>query len=310
MTTPRWHESSSSEPGGSQFSLIEASALAEASSRDGCCARNFEAMTLFEPDPNVEVSATTRAVPDVTTRYKLVVAYDGTAFRGFARQDRQRTVAGVLTESLETITQHSIELVCAGRTDAGVHAWGQVVSFDAARDLDSRKVMNSLNSMLAPEVVVRCIDLADDDFSARFSAQWRMYRYTIVNRAVADPFRANTAWWVERPLDIRALRTAADIFLGEHDFASFCRKGPEGSTTIRRILESRWVDEGDGILRYEIQGTAFCWQMVRSIVGTLVEVGHGKRRPGDILSVLRAGDRKLAGQLAPPHGLCLWEVGY
>lgn len=267
-------------------------------------------MTLFEPDLSLVSEPGAHGVPDVTSRYKLVVAYDGAGFRGFARQHRQRTVAGALTDALETIAQHPIDLVCAGRTDAGVHAWGQVVSFDATRDLDLRKVMNSLNSMLAPEVVVRSIDVAADDFSARFSAQWRMYRYTIVNRAVADPFRASTAWWVEKPLDIKALRTAADVFVGEHDFASFCRKGPEGSTTIRRVLESRWTDEGDGILRYEIQGTAFCWQMVRSIVGTLVEVGHGKRRPGDLLAVLRCDDRKLAGQLAPPHGLCLWEVGY
>ena len=147
-------------------------------------------------------------------------------------------------------------------------------------------------------------------FDARHSARWRAYRYTIVNRPVADPFRARYAWHVPAPLDLRALRLAADPFVGEHDFASFCRKAPAGKTTVRRVIASEWLDLGDGILRYDIRATAFCWRMVRSIVGTLVDVGLGKRRPGDMLTILRAEDRAAAGTMAPPHGLCLWEVGY
>ena len=112
------------------------------------------------------------------------------------------------------------------------------------------------------------------------------------------------------PLDLSLLRLGADPFLGEHDFATFCRKGPAGSTTVRRVLESQWHDLGDGVLRYDITATAFCWQMVRSIVGTFVDVGAGKIRPGDILSILRAQDRSAAGRVGAPHGLCLWEVGY
>jgi tRNA pseudouridine38-40 synthase len=134
--------------------------------------------------------------------------------------------------------------------------------------------------------------------------------YTIVNRPVADPFLARYAWWVSDPLDLRVLRLGADVFVGEHDFAAFCRKGPEGSTTTRRVLTSRWRDDGDGVLRFEIKSSAFCWQMVRSIVGTLVDVGNGKRRPGDLLAVLRGNDRAAAGQPAPAHGLCLWDVEY
>jgi len=103
---------------------------------------------------------------------------------------------------------------------------------------------------------------------------------------------------------------AADPFVGEHDFSAFCRKGPEGSSLTRRVYDSRWVDEGEGALRYEIRANAFCWQMVRAVVGTLVEVGIGKRRPGEIMGVLRTGERRGAGQLAPPRGLCLWDVGY
>ena len=248
--------------------------------------------------------------PADVQRIRLVVAYDGTDFHGFAAQRDQRTVAGALAEALRTKLRHDVELVCAGRTDTGVHAWGQVVSCDVALGTDLTRLQRGLNSLLAPEVVVRSIESVDAQFNARFDAQWRTYRYTILNRPVPDPFRARTAWWVSTPLDLRRLRMAADVFLGEHDFAAFCRKGPEGSTTVRRVLDSRWVDEGDGVLRYEITGTAFCWQMVRSITGTLVEAGSGRRRPGDLLAVLHGLDRHAAGQLAPPHGLCLWEVGY
>ncbi|MCZ7535890.1 MAG: hypothetical protein M5T61_08195 [Acidimicrobiia bacterium] len=164
--------------------------------------------------------------------------------------------------------------------------------------------------MLAPEIVVRSCDEMPEGFDARHSALWRHYHYTIVNRPEPDPFRDRFTWWVAKPLDLRVLRLASDPFVGEHDFSSFCRQGPEGSTTSRRVLESSWIDAGEGVLRYEIRAGAFCWQMVRSIVGTLVEAGAGKRRPGEMLAIIRSGDRAAAGQLAPPRGLCLWEVGY
>jgi tRNA pseudouridine38-40 synthase len=244
---------------------------------------------------------------------KLVVAYDGTEFSGFAAQPGQpgvRTVGGVLAHAIGKVLRHDVQLACAGRTDAGVHAWGQVVSFPADPGLDPWRLQTAVSSMLGPEVVVRDADLVAPGFDARHSATWRQYRYTILNRPVPDPFRDRFTWWVPDALDVRALRLAADPFVGEHDFASFCRKGAEGSSTTRNVLESRWVDEGHGVLRYEIGANAFCWQMVRSIVGTLVEVGIGKRRPGDVMAIIRAGEREAAGQLSPPRGLCLWDVGY
>jgi tRNA pseudouridine38-40 synthase len=167
--------------------------------------------------------------------------------------------------------------------------------------------------MTAPEIVVRRCERVDAGFDARHSAKWRRYRYTIVNRRDPDPVLARYAWWVPERLDVSRLRLAADPFVGEHDFASFCRKGPEGSTTVRRVFESRWLDDAeseDGLLTYEIRASAFCWQMVRAIVGTIVDAAAGKLRPGDILPVLRAGNRQAAGRLAPPQGLCLWHVGY
>ena len=243
----------------------------------------------------------------------MVVAYDGTDFSGFAVQRASPTCvpsAACSARRSRKVLRHDVELTCAGRTDAGVHAWGQVVSFASEPGLDVWRLQSAVNSMLGPEVVVRSCELVEPGFDARHGARWRRYRYTILNRPVPDPFRDRFVWWIAEPLDLRALRLAADPFVGEHDFAAFCRKGPEGSSLTRRVLESRWVDEGDGVLRYEICANAFCWQMVRAIVGTLVEVGMGKRRPGEMMAVLRAGDRNAAGQLAPPRGLCLWEVGY
>ena len=244
---------------------------------------------------------------------KLTVAYDGTDFHGFAAQPDQRTVEGALHEALARVLRRDeLTLTCAGRTDAGVHAWGQVVSLpvDGDVDVDVDRVARAVTRQLAPEVVVRDAALVDAPFDARYDARWRAYRYTIVNRPAPDPFLARTAWWVPEPLDLSLLRLGADPFLGEHDFATFCRKGPAGSTTTRRVLESCWHDLGDGVLRYDITATAFCWQMVRSIVGTLVDVGAGKVRPGDLLGILRARDRNAAGRVGVPQGLCLWEVGY
>jgi tRNA pseudouridine38-40 synthase len=250
--------------------------------------------------------------PEGPAKVRLVVAYDGTDFRGFAPQSgqpRTRTVGGVLGAAIEKVTRRPVDLVCAGRTDAGVHARGQVVSFDAESGLDAARLQTALNSMLGPEIVVRSADVVAPDFDARRSATARTYIYTIVNRDVADTFLARFAWWVSEPLDLRLLRLGADVFVGEHDFASFCRKR-EGTTTLRTVTSARWHDDGDGVLRFEVRASAFCWQMVRSIVGTLVEVGNGRRRPGDLLTVLRAADRAEAAQPAPPHGLCLWDVEY
>ena len=239
-----------------------------------------------------------------------MVAYDGTGFHGFAPQHDVRTVGGAMIKALEKILRHPVELTCAGRTDAGVHAWGQVVSLEADPGVDAWRLQKSLNGILAPEIVIRSAELVAPGFDARRSAMWRSYRYTLVNRPVPDPFLARYAWWVPGSLELVAMRAAADAFVGEHDFAAFCRAGPEGTTTVRRVLDSRWLDEGDGLLRYEIRAHAFCWQMVRSIVGTLVDVGTGSRRAGEVMGMLRSKDRAAAGKLAPAQGLCLWEVGY
>ncbi|MGH9126916.1 MAG: tRNA pseudouridine(38-40) synthase TruA [Acidimicrobiales bacterium] len=245
-----------------------------------------------------------------TVRLRLDVAYLGSGFHGFAIQPRVPTVGGALAAALERNLRHTNELTCAGRTDAGVHAWGQVVSLDVRAGVDPVALQRALNKSLRPAVVVRSIAVADPAFDARRSATGRTYRYTVLNRPIADPFVAATAWQVAAPLDLGSLRLACDPLYGEHDFASFCRRPPEGASTVRRVRRAEWSDLGDGRLRFEIEASSFCQQMVRSVVGTMVDMGLGKRRSGEMAFILRQRDRALAGQPAPPHGLCLWEVAY
>jgi tRNA pseudouridine38-40 synthase len=245
----------------------------------------------------------------------MVVAYDGTGFHGFAEQPTQRTVAGVLREAIEKVARQPVELTCAGRTDRGVHAWGQVLSLDLGADVDLAALQRSLVKLCGPEVVVREVAQATADFDARFSARSRTYRYTVLNRPVPDPFLARTAWHVPVPLDIELLTLACDPFLGEHDFSAFCRRpkpaaGAEPVSLVRRVQRAGWTDLGEGVLRFEITATAFCHQMVRSIVGTIVAAGHNHVRAGDILGILRSGVRANAAPIAPPEGLCLWHVDY
>lgn len=245
----------------------------------------------------------------------MVVAYDGAGFSGIAPQPAVKTVGGTLATSIERVLRHPVVLTVAGRTDAGVHGWGQVVTFDARADgLDLVALQRSINKVCGPAIVVRSAEVMPEGFDARHSAVARRYRYTILNTPMPSPFLAGTAWHVPEPLDLSVLRLAADPLIGEHDFTSFCRKpkvpdGVEFSMT-RRVLDARWHDLGDGLLRFDIEATAFCQQMVRSIVGTLVEAGLGKRTPASVVTALRGADRTLAAPPAPPHGLCLWEVVY
>ena len=248
-------------------------------------------------------------------RIRLTVAYDGSGFAGFAPNPGVETVAGTLGAALQRALGHPVELTCAGRTDAGVHAWGQVVSFDADGVIaDPALLQRSVNRQCRPRIVVREASIAPDGFDARRWARSRRYRYTVLNRPVADPFLAATTWHVEQPLDLAAMRLACDPLLGEHDFSSFCRRPrpPSGEppSLVRRVLEAGWRDLGDGLLRFEIEATSFCHQMVRSVVGTVVETGTGRKRAGEVLAIREARDRAAAGQLAPAHGLCLWEVRY
>jgi tRNA pseudouridine38-40 synthase len=245
----------------------------------------------------------------------MLVAYDGSGFHGFAEQPGQRTVAGVLRDAIEKVARHPVEMTCAGRTDKGVHAWGQIVSLDLGADVDLESLHRSLVKLCGPDIVVREVTPAPLGFDARFSARARTYRYTVLNRPLPDPFLVRTAWHVATPLELDLLSLACDPLLGEHDFSAFCRRpkvaeDAEPVSLVRRVLAAGWTDLGDGLLRFEITASAFCHQMVRSVVGTVVSAGHGQVRAGDIRAILASADRAQAAPIAPPQGLCLWHVTY
>ncbi len=242
------------------------------------------------------------------TTYRLDLGYDGSGFHGFARNRDVRTIQGDLEDVLEKIIGFKIEMVVAGRTDAGVHARGQVVSFDVEADLDMERVERSLRSMLGPEIAVNGLVEAKVGFDARFSARSRRYRYAIDDAPVADPLTRSSVWHVGEALDLDALNRAAIAFVGTHDFASFCR-AREGQTTERTVILAHW-ERRDPLLVYDVEARAFCHQMVRSMVALCVEIGRGRVDAESVPDILVARDRNAARGAAPPHGLVLWEVKY
>lgn len=249
-------------------------------------------------------------------RIRLLVAYDGSGFHGFAANPGVRTVGGVLADALGRVlrTGEPVSLTCAGRTDAGVHAFGQVVTFDVDDGVGAVELAHRVNRIVGPEISVRDPRIVPDDFDARFSARARTYRYIVWNRPEPDPFHAGRAWHVPEPLDLDVLRLTCDPFIGEHDFSAFCRRAfrVDGSAVPlrRRVLAARWEPGAPGELVFTITASSFCHQMVRSVVGTMVEVGRGRRRAGELVGVIASGDRSRAGRVAPPEGLYLWEVAY
>jgi tRNA pseudouridine38-40 synthase len=245
-------------------------------------------------------------------RVRLDIAYDGGAFHGFAENVDVETVAGTLRTALERIVRLPLTLTGAGRTDAGVHAWGQVVSLDLPADTDLVRLQRSLNRLCGPSLVVRRAQRVADDFNARFSARSRRYRYSVLNAEVPNPFRARTTWHVATTLDVAAMNLGAQAFLGEQDFSAFCKRPKTDLpvSLVRNIHSAVWSREVHEELVFEIQASAFCHNMVRSIVGTLVEVGLGRKAPSDMRAIIDSLDRNRAGKVAPPHGLILWEVGY
>lgn len=252
-------------------------------------------------------------------RTRVIVAYDGAVFHGSAEQHGTRTVIGELRAAIEKVVRRPVELVGAGRTDAGVHAWGQVVSADLPADTDLADLQRRVNRMCAPAITVRdWLFTADPEFDARVSATYRHYRYDVLNSLVPHPLLASTTWHVPQPLRLWVMKLACDPLIGVHDFSSFCRRpkvaeGKPPVSLVRRVISADWKEmPGDvpGLLRFEIRGNAFCHQMVRSIVGTLVGVGLGKLHAGDMRALMLSRNRRAASYVAPPHGLVLWEVGY
>ncbi len=239
---------------------------------------------------------------------RLDLSYDGSGFRGYARQDDLRTVQGELEAALEKVLGTAPDTAVAGRTDAGVHARGQVVSFPVVGEVDLRRLKRSLNGLVGPEIAVLGATLTNDTFHARHSALWRRYLYRIGIAEIGDPLTRNWTWQVGNRLESEAMARVAGAFVGEHDFSSFCRTR-EGSSNVRVVQESTLLEEA-GILEYWVTANAFCHQMVRSLVGYLYDIGRGFSSEDQVGEVMAARDRSRVATVAPPHGLTLWEVGY
>jgi tRNA pseudouridine38-40 synthase len=264
---------------------------------------------------------------DDTIRLRLDLAYDGSDFSGWAAQPGRRTVQAVIEDALGRVLRLPGEprLTVAGRTDAGVHAAGQVAHLDVpatAWPADAGRVLRSLAGVLPPDVRIRGLAPAPPGFDARFSALWRRYRYRVCDSpAAADPLRRHDTLWYPRPLDVDRMNAAAGLLLGQHDFAAFCRRR-EGATTIRRLLRLDWVRHGaddepinvpnnvHGVAEATVVADAFCHNMVRAMVGALLAVGEDRREVGWPGQVLAVAVRDGAVHVAPAHGLCLAEVGY
>lgn len=243
--------------------------------------------------------------------FRIDLAYDGSGFRGYAKQYGLRTVQGELEDVLRKVLRADIRTVVAGRTDAGVHAHGQVVSFSTSVEIDRRKLMRSLNGLLGGEIVVRDLAVADHSFHARFSAKSRTYRYRVGLAATPDPLVRKHVWHMGADVDVALMHKTSAFFVGEHDFGSFCRS-VSGKSTIRRVSRSEWLGSDEN-LDFWISANAFCHQMVRSLVGLCYDVGRGHIGADDIPDIMERGHRSgvaPVGTVAPPHGLTLWEVGY
>ena len=248
----------------------------------------------------------------------LKMAYKGAAFSGFARQPGQLTVQGDLEHALEVALHHPVETTCAGRTDAGVHARGQIVSFDLdaneAAELSLARLQRSLNAITHEDVVVSELQQRAAGFSARFDAKAREYRYFIKNDTTPPLFARDFCWHIPQPLDVAAMERASRCLIGEHDFKSFCRaSSAEGKPTCRNLMEVSFGSEvllGEELLAIRVIGSSFLHSMVRTLVGTLVAVGKGERPEEWVADVLAACDRTAAGETAPAQGLIFWDVRY
>ena len=242
--------------------------------------------------------------------FRLIIEYDGSAFHGWQRQKKDRTVQETIENALAVMTREKVTVIGSGRTDAGVHALGQVAGFKIRSRQDARIFLNGLNSLLPDDVVVHACDPMPDTFHARFDVASKRYRYHILNRPIAPAIGRQFVWHIRKPLDTAAMTNAAMVILGTHDFKAFEGTGSPRDHSIRTVTDSTIKATGDGNLTYDIQANGFLRFMVRNIVGTLVDVGVGKIDKQDVQAILQSKDRSRAGATAPPQGLFLMDVTY
>jgi len=241
-------------------------------------------------------------------RYRAIVEYEGTDFLGYQIQAKGRTVQGELEKALGKVTQSDIRIDSAGRTDAGVHATGQVIAFNALWRHSLEELHRALNATLSWDVVISDLTISDRSFHPRFDALSRTYRYTILNQLWPSPLQQRYAYHIRNPLDVAAMCQAGRFFMGVHDFASF-GKPPQGKNTVREVKQVEWIVDGTRLV-FEITANAFLYRMVRTIVGTLVQVGLGQLVPKDVKDIIAAQDLTQSAPPAPARGLCLIKVTY
>jgi tRNA pseudouridine38-40 synthase len=242
-------------------------------------------------------------------RVRLTIEYDGTRYCGWQIQSSDDTVQARIEAALARLLGQPIRIQAAGRTDAGVHALGQVAGFDAPRQIDPAELKRALNALLPPDIAVREAVEADPAFDPRRDAVVRVYEYRILNRELRSAFDYHHAWHVAQPLNLAAMRAAARLFLGAHDFAAFRSLGTETKTTVREIYLSQWDRRGDFLI-YRVEGSSFMRHMVRSMVAAMVEVGRNRLGTDALKGLLRGGDRSHAPAAAPACGLILMQVRY
>ena len=241
---------------------------------------------------------------------KLTIEYDGTRYLGWQVQPEGSTLQGVLEEKLCSLTGEKIDLLGSGRTDAGVHALGQVAHFETKSQLDAQTIQRALNSLLPSDIVIQKVEEVNEGFHARKQSKSKTYEYRILNRNIRSAFHWGYAWHIPQRLNIREMNKATRSLMGEHDFSSFQSVGSPKKTAVRKVTRAEWKRSRDSLLRFEIEANGFLKQMVRAIVGTLVEVGKRKITLEQFQEILDSRDRKKAGPTAPAHGLFLKEVKY
>ena len=241
---------------------------------------------------------------------KLVIEYDGTSLCGWQRQPNGPTVQQHLEQALAKLLTHEVKITGASRTDAGVHARGQVATFHTERSIELHGIRRGVNSMLPDAIAVRDVSEVAPEFHPRFSATGKHYRYLLYRAADRSPRWRERAWHHPQPLDVPAIRAAAAALVGEHDFAAFRAVGCAARTTVRRIDEIALTEAPDDLLAIDVRGNAFLRNMVRIVVGTLAEVGRGYRESSQVVEIIASKDRSLAGMTAPAHGLELIEVRF
>jgi tRNA pseudouridine38-40 synthase len=241
---------------------------------------------------------------------KLTIEYDGTAFHGWQIQPGLRTIQGVMQKRITQITQEKVTLLGAGRTDAGVHALAQVANFQTESTIDLIALQRGLNSLLSPDIVIKAVEEVEEGFHARFSARSKTYEYHILNRTYPSALLRAYAWFIPHKLALASMERCGRILIGSHDFSSFRASGDESRHSIREVIRFEIERRQGDLIVIVIEANAFLREMVRSIVGTLVDVGRGKASLEEFEGIFQARDRRKAGMTAPAQGLFLVEVKY